>query len=123
MSYLDYLDGLRDGFNIGFKAGCKVGQSSGYLSGYKDGYDDASLGLPYRPQDRLNEFSLNMPKIKPLPEYDPIELKIDPLPKIEIKPIVPKYEPIKAMGSWSRYDDEKPGRNDGFGCKDPWEKW
>ena len=134
MSYQDYLDGLRDGFDIGFKVGSKIGQSSGFLSGYRDGYDDASLGLPYRPQERLNEYSLNIPKVDPLPIYEykyetalpkcePLEIKFEPLPKIELDPILPRYEPPKPISSWSRYEDEKPNRYKGLSYKKPWEKW
>ena len=48
-----------------------------YLNGYRDGFRDASHNLPYRPKERFNEFTLNVPKIVPLPEY-----KFDPgLPK------------------------------------------
>ena len=107
MSYNDYLDGLRDGFNIGFKVGVRkgfeLGHSSGYLSGYKDGYKDSSLGLPYKPKVRLNEFKLNMPKIVPLPKYElelpnyePPDRKFDLLPEHEFKPLLPKYEPLKS---------------------------
>ncbi|MHC4477512.1 MAG: hypothetical protein ACYTEL_17835 [Planctomycetota bacterium] len=118
MSYSDYLAGLRDGFTAGFNAGyrkgCEDRGSAGYLAGYRHGYQDASMGLPYRPQERLLEYRstfsepLPLPKIEPLPlpRYEPPKLglppNLDPIvryeaPKVDLTPKIdplPKLDPL-----------------------------
>ena len=147
MSYSDYLAGLRDGFAIGFSVGVEVGwragQRSGYLSGYSDGYRDASLGLPYKPKERLQLYESLVPeppkldpsylcKPKPLPviEYEPPKYLAPELPKYEpLKPLIPeplKFEPPKCLTPEpikSNYNflDEKPYWANNKKLKNPWE--
>lgn len=131
MSFSDYQAGLRDGFALGFNVGYRKGFEdagcSGYLTGYRDGYKDASMGLPYRPQERLLENRsflsqpLHLPKIEPLPlpTYQPpkvdmftkIDLapKINPLPKIDPLPdFRPKIDTLRTESFTQFHKSKKP---------------
>ena len=126
MSFSDYMAGLRDGFAAGFNAGYRKGvedtMCAGYLSGYRDGYRDASLGLPYRPQQRLLEYRSTIPEPLPLPKIEPLQLPLNE-PKFDLTPkidLTPKYDPLPDYQS--KFDPPSYDPIDLVGRKKkPWE--